>query len=289
MNHPKISIITPVYNQVDYIEQTILSVVEQDYTNFEYIIVDGGSTDGTLDVIKTFDDKITIWISEPDFGMYDALSKGFRLSTGEIMCWINSDDILLKDALVNMARLFNDLPSVNWIQGVNSFIDLKGRIIDISIAKKFSLLKFIDSDYKWIQQESTFWRRCLWESAGGYIDDSLKYAGDFELWFRFFQHEKLYNANLSIGAWRKRENQLSNNHQNDYLSEVTKVLKEYKIKKEEKIKLRRIRLLNFIIRSLIKTKCIKVSYFINKRTELYEVNKNYITYSYDLNKFTTPS
>jgi len=127
---PKISYVTPVFNQVEFIERTILSVINQDYPNFEYIIVDGGSTDGTLDIIKKYESSLCKWISEPDAGMYDALNKGFKLTSGEIMGWINGDDILFPGAFFNMRRLFHDLPEINWIQGLNIFIDLNGMFID---------------------------------------------------------------------------------------------------------------------------------------------------------------
>ena len=92
-NLPKISIVTPSFNQAQFIEETILSVLNQNYPNLEYIIIDGGSTDGSVDIIKKYADKIAYWVSEKDSGMYDAINKGFGKSTGEILAWINSDDI----------------------------------------------------------------------------------------------------------------------------------------------------------------------------------------------------
>src|SRR6218665_2201901 len=93
MNFPKISIVTPVFNRVEYLEQTILSVIDQGYPNLEYIVIDGGSTDGTLEIIKKYEDRIFYWTSEPDNGMYDAINKGFKKASGQIMAWINSDDL----------------------------------------------------------------------------------------------------------------------------------------------------------------------------------------------------
>jgi glycosyltransferase involved in cell wall biosynthesis len=253
----KISIITPVFNQVDYIEQTILSVINQDYDNYEYIIIDGGSTDGTLDIIKSYASKITTWISEPDTGMYDALNKGFALSTGDIMAWINSDDLLLPNALINMNLLLTDLPEVEWVQGMNSAIDLDGHSIDYRYGDKFSLIKFLQKDYKYVQQECTFWRRSLYERAGNCLDTSLKLAGDFELWFRFSQFAKLYNCNLDIGAWRDRPGQLSRANLDKYFAEAEQVIDTYVFSdKEQKrlLKIKKWRRISNIIKSLTNKK-----------------------------------
>ena len=141
--YPKITVVTPNYNQGAYIEETINSVLNQNYPNLEYIIMDGGSTDGSLEIIKKYENELTYWVSEKDAGMYDALNKGFSKSSGDIMCWINSDDLLMPNALQNMNELFTDLPAVEWIQGMNCAIDLKGNIIDYRYGNKFSLIKFL--------------------------------------------------------------------------------------------------------------------------------------------------
>ncbi len=287
-SYPKITLITPVYNQVDYLEATIQSVIRQAYPNLEYIVVDGGSTDGTLELIKSHSNFITIWISEPDEGMYDALNKGFELSTGSIMGWINSDDILCDNALFTMARLFKDLPHVSWIQGMQSFIDLKGQLVYTGDAKKFGFLQFLNNEYQWIQQESTFWRRDLWDVSGGVIDKRLKLAGDFELWFRFFQHERLYNCNLPIGAWRKREGQLSALHKENYIKEIEGVLGNYKVSPQQTRSLKRIKALSTYINILQKFKVFNVDSLISTRSKHYDIIDNEIYYSYMDKIFKTP-
>lgn len=223
----RISIVTPVFNQVKYLEQTILSVLNQGYPELEYIIIDGGSTDGTVEIIKKYESQISYWISEPDTGMYDALNKGFSISSGKIMAYINSDDILMPNSLYMMNKLFLDLPEVQWVQGLNNCMDMSGSITQTYYGKKFSFLKFLYRDYKWIQQESTFWRRSLYEKAGNRIDKSLRLAGDFDLWFRFFQYEKLYNCDVPIGVWRKRDGQLSDRFLNEYLTEIEETIDSY--------------------------------------------------------------
>lgn len=281
----KISIITPVYNQVDYIEQTILSVINQDYDNYEYIIIDGGSTDGTLDIIKSYASKITTWISEPDTGMYDALNKGFALSTGEIMAWINSDDLLLPNALQHMNRIMSDLPHVNWVQGLNGFIDLEGKIIKTGYPKSFSFIKFLNKDYKFIQQESTFWRRSLWDNAGAYINTDLKLAGDFELWFRFFQYHKLYTSSLPIGSWRRRAGQLSDVQMDKYVAEVHKVIDSYTLAQKHKRILEKLKHQKVLFKIIRKIKFLNSNYFSNEITDLEDIKKTRIIFNEKLKKF----
>ena len=287
-SYPKISYVTPVYNQVEYIEQTILSVINQDYPNYEYIVVDGGSTDGTLDIIRKYESRIFKWVSEPDTGMYNALNKGFHLTSGEIMGWINGDDILLPGAFFNMYKLFDDLPQVNWIQGLNSFLNAKGHLINTQVPKKFSLVKFLNGDFKWIQQESTFWRRDLWEKAGGKLDDRLKLAGDFELWFRFFQFTKLYNTSIPIGAWRKREGQLSASQLENYLAEVEQIINSYERNDALDRRLFRVKFYDRVITFLDKFKIFNTDALVIKRKEAYNLGRLEIVYFDDKNKFVVP-
>lgn len=224
-NYPKISIVTPVYNQVDYIEETICSIINQQYPNLEYIIIDGGSTDGTLDIIKKYEDKITKWISEPDTGLYNAINKGFKFSTGEIMAWLNADDIYFKDTFNKVAEVFSIFQQVNWLQGIPVCIDKKSRVVSVNNLKYWYKYNYYVKDYAWIQQESVFWRRSLWEKTGSTLSEIYKYAGDIELWTRFFRYENLYSARFTLGAFRLRDNnQLSLDHINDYYKEANTII-----------------------------------------------------------------
>jgi len=209
--YPKISIVTPVFNQAQFIEETILSIIGQDYPNLEYIIIDGGSTDGTVDIIKKYEPKVSYWVSEPDNGMYDALQKGFNHSTGEIMGWLNADDLFFNGCLSLIAKLFVQEKKIRWVTGSIHVINSEGVIIGDSPSRKFNKYQFLTGDYQWIAQESTLWRRSLWEETGSQLDTRLKYAGDFELWLRFIQTDALYNLSLPIGKFRQREGQLSSN------------------------------------------------------------------------------
>jgi len=238
--YPTISIITPCFNSGNFLEETILSVLGQDYPNLEYIIIDGGSTDNSLEIIKKYQGKLTYWISENDQGMYDALQKGFERSTGEIMAWINADDLYHRKSFFTVAEIFSKYTDVNWLVGASTQWDEYGRCINVNHSRKFSRYDFIMGDYKFIEQESCFFRRILWKKAGAYIDKSLKYAGDFELWIRFFRHDKLYVVNALIGGFRMRSaNQLSLEGMPKYLEEANKILKSEKITKKERKKIMR--------------------------------------------------
>jgi glycosyltransferase involved in cell wall biosynthesis len=226
-NLPKITIITPSFNQVKYLEATILSVLNQNYPNLEYIIIDGGSTDGSVDIIKKYAKKLHFWVSEPDKGLYDALQKGFNYSTGDIMAWLNSDDLYHPNALITIADLFNNFPQINWLTTVPTLFDEKGRIVNISNPQKaqWSKFRFYTGDYGWIQQESTFWRRALWQKSGAQLNTNLHFAGDFDLWLRFFRYEKLYFVSTLTGGFRQRsQNQLSLDNMDKYISEVENCL-----------------------------------------------------------------
>ena len=245
---PRISIVTPCFNSGKYLEETIQSVLEQDYPNLEYIIIDGGSTDNTLDIIGKYEDKLAYWVSEKDEGMYDAIEKGFKKATGEILAWINADDLYHRKAFFIIAEIFSKYQSVSWLVGATSFWDENGRGINVLISRKFTRFDFLMGDYQWLQQESCFFRRVLYEKAGSYLNTKLKYAGDFELWFRFFRYERLYVVNALIGGFRMRTaNQLSLEHMPRYLEEVNTILKYEKLTKREKNKIRRYRIIYKII------------------------------------------
>jgi glycosyltransferase involved in cell wall biosynthesis len=205
---PSVTLVTPVLNAVRYIEQTIRSVVYQGYPNLEYIIVDGGSTDGTVDIIRKYEPYLSWWISEPDNGMYDAINKGFARSSGEIMGWISGTDMLHVGSLFSVGSIFRTFSEVEWITGIATNFNEEGFTTRLWKLQRWSRIRFLAGANKYIQQESTFWRRSLWERAGGYVDASRKLASDFELWVRFFRHARLYSVQTLIGGWRKHPDSL---------------------------------------------------------------------------------
>ena len=231
---PKISIVTPCLNHADFVEGTIQSVHGQGYTNLEHVIMDGGSTDGSLDIIQRYADRLT-WASGPDRGQYAAIATGFARTSGEIMAWLNSDDIYLPGALTAVGEIFRAFPDVEWITTrFPMAIGSNGALIKMGCFPGFSKHHFVSGDFLpscgweamgFIQQESTFWRRTLWERAGANFSEGLDYAGDFELWARFFQHSALYGLDVPLGCYRRHEAQKTSVAYEKYLDEARMVFK----------------------------------------------------------------
>jgi glycosyltransferase involved in cell wall biosynthesis len=233
-NTPKISIVTPSYNQVRFLEAAIQSVLSQNYPNLEYIIIDGGSTDGSLDIIRKYENQLSYWCSEPDNGQYDAINKGLTKSTGEIMAWINSDDMYFPWTLKTVASIFFHLPQVKWLTTLQQGQwDWHGFFLGVKPIPGYSQEAFWEGRYLpganreafgHIQQESTFWSRTLWEKAGGYIAKDIPLAGDFELWCRFYRHADLFGVLSPLGGFRYHVTQRSAEHCYDYLQEARQAL-----------------------------------------------------------------
>lgn len=214
-NDPKISIITVSYNAVKTIEQTILSVINQSYSNTEYIIIDGGSTDGTVDIIKKYEDRLAYWVSEPDNGMYDALVKGMKHVTGDICAYINADDFyqlyafdIVKDVFKNTKRM--------WITGIATIYNDKAQIVGAKLPycyrHEFIQKGLYNGHYlPWIQQESTFWRTELLKEIDFNKLSHLKYAGDFYMWQCFSHIAELDIVQAILSGFRRTEGQLSEN------------------------------------------------------------------------------
>lgn len=222
---PKIHLVTPNYNGADYLEETILSVLQQGYENLHYTLVDGASQDGSRDILERYRGAVSEVIIEPDDGHADALNKSFATPHGDIMGWINSDDILLPGCLSIVGRIFATYPEVSWVTGLPTTCDLTSKLTYVGPTKNWSRLRFLAGDHLWIQQESTFWRRSLWEKAGGQLDTRFKVANDFELWSRFFRHADLHTVESMLGCFRVREGQRSDVDRARYMREVDTVLK----------------------------------------------------------------
>ena len=225
---PKITIVTPNRNGSAFLEQTILSVTGQGYPNLEYILIDGDSSDNSRKINKKHSPGITFWESSSDNGLYHALQKGFDRSTGEIMGWINSDDLLLPGSLFSVAEIFSLSGEIEWVQGHPVVVDEAGRYVyqrpPVYEPEHFLSKKYHDG--RFIQQESTFWRRSLWEKAGSFISQEYAYAGDFELWMRFFGHAQMHLVPAMLGAFRTRGIQISKDHYHEYLRECDIIIND---------------------------------------------------------------
>ena len=207
---PRITLVTPVFNSTRYIEQTIQSVISQQYPSLEYFIMDGGSTDGSVEIIRKYEQYLSGWASGPDKGMYDALNRGFARSSGEIMGWISATDLLHTRSLFVVGSIFKSLPQVEWITARPTGFSEEGMAVAVSPSlKRWSRIRFLAGSNRYIQQESTYWRRGLWDRAGGQMDASRKEGSDFELWVRFFRYARLYPVDALIGGFRVHPDSLS--------------------------------------------------------------------------------
>jgi glycosyltransferase involved in cell wall biosynthesis len=184
-NLPLVSIVTPSYNQAEYLEATILSVLNQDYERIEYIIVDGGSTDGSLEIIRRHSGRLARWVSEPDRGQANAINKGLEMAAGEILGWLNSDDLYLPDTVSRAVEVFQSRPEVDVVYGRLERINAAGRVIPTPVLPKDRVVmtpRNLLGDCV-VNQPGSFWRRELMERAG-MLNESLRYAMDYEYWMR---------------------------------------------------------------------------------------------------------
>ena len=182
---PLVTIVTPSYNQAPYLEETINSVLGQSFSNIEYVIMDGGSTDGSLDIIKRYQKKLAHWVSEKDRGQTDAINKGFALAKGEILAWINSDDTLLPNAVDEAVQYLQDHPEVGLVYGDTNYIDEKSRVIGRFPAAQTDLSR-LRRGYVHIPQQASFFRKSIWDQVGP-LDPEFFFAMDYDLWVRIAQ------------------------------------------------------------------------------------------------------
>jgi glycosyltransferase involved in cell wall biosynthesis len=180
---PKISVVTPSYNHARYIEKTIKSVLDQGYPNLEYIIIDGGSDDGSREIIERYSDRLAYWVSEPDKGQTDALIKGFRKATGDVMGWLCSDDLYEPHTLREVAETFVRHPDWQVVYGDGQWMDADSN--PTSPKKEIRFNRFVWMyDFNYIPQPSAFWRRGIYEEVGG-LDPRWNCAMDTDLFARF--------------------------------------------------------------------------------------------------------
>jgi glycosyltransferase involved in cell wall biosynthesis len=210
---PTISIVTPSFNQGPFLESCIQSILAQRYPQLQYVIVDGGSSDDSVDIIKKYSKHLHYWCSEKDDGQYDAINKGFRVCTGEIMAWLNSDDMYYPWALKTVASVMAELPHVQWLTTLSpGGWDINGFSSGVSRLPGVSRHAFLDgalipgdrNGYGCIQQESTFWRRSLWLKCGAAIPGTATLAGDFELWSQFSRFSEVVGISSPLAGFRSQ-------------------------------------------------------------------------------------
>lgn len=202
----RISIVTPSFNQATFIERTIESVLNQqgDF-ELEYRVVDGGSTDGTLDILRRYGDRFA-WTSERDRGQVDAINKGLRAATGDVVAWLNSDDVLVPGALAQVARRFRENPELEWLHGRCEIIDAEDRPVRAWVsaykhlrAQRHSLENLLTENY--VSQMTAFWRRRVHDEIG-FLDPNLKLAFDYDLWLRLAQRSAPAYVETTLAQFR---------------------------------------------------------------------------------------
>ncbi len=195
---PLVSIITPSYNQAAFIEQTIKSVLDQDYPNIEYLVADGGSTDGSVDIIKRYAKRLAWWVSEKDKGQADAINKGFARAKGEFIAWVNSDDYYQPGAISAAVAALQANPDVGFVFGDVEVVDKDGRILNHLRYGNWSVADLMT--FHIIGQPAVFMRRSMLEKAG-YLDLSYHFLLDHQLWLRMgLQAGMQYVPQLWAGA-----------------------------------------------------------------------------------------
>lgn len=203
---PTISIVTPSFAQGHFLERTLYSVINQNYPALEYVVQDGGSSDQTVDVLRRFEGSLSDWVSEPDEGQADAINRGFARTSGEIMAYLNSDDLLLPGALAYVAGYFASHPHVDVLYGHRMMIDEQDGHIGSQVLPRHDDAELAILDF--VPQETLFWRRSAWDAAGGQLDASLRFALDWDLLLRFRDSgAKMVRVPRFLGAFRVHEDQ----------------------------------------------------------------------------------
>lgn len=231
MSLPTISIVTPSFNRKDYLAETMESVLGQGYPKLEYVVVDGGSTDGSAELIAGRTGELAWWVSEPDGGAWEAVNKGFAHTSGEVMGWLGSDDLLMPWSLSIIGEVFATFPQIEWLTTLFPMeCDERGRPVQSYYLDAYGQEAFFRGELLplagWpaagiIEQEATYWRRSLWERAGGQLDESLRLAVDFDLWARFHRAgAELFAVAVPLAAFRRHGNQKSQIDLEGYVEEA---------------------------------------------------------------------
>lgn len=221
---PLVTIITPSYNQGQFIEETILSVLNQSYANIEYIVIDGGSTDNTLEILYKYKNKIK-YIVENDNGQSDAINKGFRMAKGEFVGWINSDDFLVSTCVERCVDKFIKNDNLGLVYGILGIMDSKGKKNQELNVPNVSLNMLLNEKAAIIQPGS-FYRTCVVKKVG-YLDESLHYVMDYDLWVKLLKHSEIQFINEIVAYFRIHDNSKTGSQLECFAPELHKVSKKY--------------------------------------------------------------
>lgn len=226
MKLPKISIVTPSFNQVKFIRATIESVLNQDYPHLEYLVIDGGSTDGTVKILKSYGNRLK-WISESDQGQSDAINKGLRLATGQVLAYLNSDDVLAPGALRKVGTYFATHPDCDWATGDCDVIGVDGKILlshnwlihsyKRILLKLYSpfILRVVDN---MLPQPSTFWSRRAYKRVGKF-NVRYHYVMDYDYWLRLSQYYRPHDLRVVLSGFRAQPDSKSETSRDKLMAE----------------------------------------------------------------------
>ena len=234
---PRITLVTPSFNQERYLEPCLRSILDQEYPDLEYMVLDGGSSDDSAAVIRRYASRLAKWRSAPDGGQYAAVAEGLDAATGEVMGWLNSDDLHLPWTLRTVGEVFAALPEVEWITSrMPLLVSEAGALVAAKRLEGFNARAFfrgrnlpvVRGFYTcFIQQESTVWRGSLWERSGGF-GAGLDLAGDFDLWARFWRHAALHAVNVPLACFRLQSEQKTARQRAAYMREAEQGLRREK-------------------------------------------------------------
>lgn len=219
---PKVSIVTPSYNQGQFLEETIRSVLLQGYPNLEYIIIDGGSTDNSVEIIRKYEPWLTYWVSESDKGQAEAINKGWAKTTGQILTWLNADDIYYPITLASMAKIFSIEKNAQLVYANVDVLNEIGHVVDNFTARQFSFEEILCS-YGFIPQQTAFFKRTAFDSEIE-VNPHLHYVMDFELWLRIVSRYAFYYVNNTWAGFRMSTNNKTITHSEYFWPEIVSVL-----------------------------------------------------------------
>lgn len=225
MQYPKISIITPSYNQGHFIEETIISILGQGYPNLEYIVMDGGSTDSTVEILKKYDSQISYWESVKDNGQAHAINKGFAKASGDILMWLNSDDMLLPGTLFYIAQKVKEKGNGLYFGNCIHFREgerLWAEGSNVFLANREIELKSLD----YIIQPSSWWTRQVWDEIGK-LDEKINYVFDWEWFIRVSDKFELFPIKKAISLYRFHDDHKSGTGGGKRKAEILEILKKY--------------------------------------------------------------